>query len=120
MEVPLPPSTHPHHTPHPHHPNPPPLPPQVPGVSADKAHALISAYPTPAALIAAYARLGPALRRDGPGMLAGLAVPRQRNRLGPAVSAAVYEAFNRDAALAPAAIPHASREMGAAGEKKGA
>ena len=77
---------------------------QIQGCSADRAQAILEVYPTPAALCAAYDALGDTRGRDGPGLLRNLQIPRQRNTLGPTVSAAIYNTFYTiPPPLAPAA-----------------
>lgn len=61
---------------------------QVNGCSADRAQAILDNYPTPAALRDAYASMPD--ERRGRDMLRGLPVPNQRNTLGPALSASIY------------------------------
>jgi ERCC4-type nuclease len=65
---------------------------QVSGCSAERAQAILERYPTPASLLAAYKAL-PYPVRDGPGLLKGLPVRGQKACIGPALSSAVYEAF---------------------------
>jgi ERCC4-type nuclease len=65
---------------------------QVSGCSAERAQAILERYPTPASLLTAYKAL-PYPVRDGPGLLKGLPVRGQKACIGPALSSAVYEAF---------------------------
>ena len=64
---------------------------QVNGCSADRAHAVLALYPTPATLAAAFDALP---QRDGPALLRNLPIPRQRKVIGPALSATLHDVFN--------------------------
>ena len=58
-------------------------------MSGPKVEAVLAAYPTPAALHAAYAALArPAAQ--GPALLEGLPVPGQKRRLGPTAAGEVF------------------------------
>lgn len=78
---------------------------QVKGMSAERAEAVLAVYPTPRLLAEAYDALPSDDARAG--MIKGLAVPGQRNTLGPALSAAVHVFFNAEHRYpgAPALVP---------------
>lgn len=63
-------------------------------MSAERAEAILCAYPTPSLLADAYDALPSDDARAG--LLKGLVVPGQRNPLGPALSAAVHVFFNAE------------------------
>ncbi|RYE97047.1 MAG: hypothetical protein EOO41_03920, partial [Methanobacteriota archaeon] len=68
---------------------------QVHGCSADKAQAILERYKTPRGMMAAYAAAVEAGgSRAGEFMMRDFLVPRQRNTLGPSLSATLFRVFN--------------------------